>query len=79
MAPFTLFANFYDKTNIGMKQSGKMIAVPIPVDKRQSIMSTLIDSNKESSIVTIVRGNNYNKPIYKVLFDLMLLKMHLIS
>ena len=48
-----------------MKQSGKMIAVPIPVDKRQSIMSTLIDSKKESSIVTIVRGNNYNKPIYK--------------
>ena len=48
-----------------MKQSGKVVAVPFPEDKKKSMISTLVDVCKKSSVVAIVRGNTYNRPVYK--------------
>ena len=65
IAPFTLFANFFTNKNDTVKQCGKLIAVPVPIDKRQDLIGTLTDNPEGASIVTIVRGNNFNKPVYE--------------
>ena len=65
VAPFTLFANFFTNKNDTVKQCGKLIAVPVPIDKRQDLISTLTDNPEGASIVTIVRGKNFNKPVYE--------------
>jgi hypothetical protein len=59
-----LFANLHNSKGGSVKHVNKMVAVPVPVDKRAKMMATLTDVPEGSGMATIVRGNNFNRPVY---------------
>ena len=65
MAPYVLFANIHTSKSGVSKQFGKIVSVPVPVDSKELFSKTLMDLPKNSSLATVIRGNNFNKPIYK--------------
>ena len=61
-----LFANLHTTAGGSLRQTGKVVAVPVPVDRRNNAMAGLTDKVGEgSSLARIVRGNNFNRPVYR--------------
>ena len=65
IAPVTLFANFCVRDNAAIRQSGKLVAIPISVDSRQRMRTSFADTLKELPQITLVRGNSFNRPVYQ--------------
>ena len=60
LAPIVLFVEL-QKYKSQLVHRGKIVAVPVSVDKRRVLTTTLTNVSN----ATIVRGNNYNRPIYR--------------
>ena len=65
LAPVVLFANLHNTKTTGLlTQSKKIVAIPVPVDRRHSLTASLTDTCGPPSYASIVRGNNFNRPVY---------------
>ena len=62
MAGVTLFANLHNNTSGQIMQSKRITAVPVYENFQHDVLQSLPD---ESLMVKIIRGNNFNRPVYE--------------
>ena len=62
MAPVVLFAHLHGNVSGNIVQSKRITAIPVSEDFQRQVLGSLTN---ESMMAKIVRGNNFNRPVYK--------------
>ena len=71
IAPTITFANIHNNKG-NLKNNKKLVVIPIPTDSVRGNLGTITDT--DGSLGRIIRGNNFNKPVYTGLLRVPLIK-----
>ena len=62
MAPVVLFAYLHDNTSGNIVQSNRITAVPVTEEFQRQVLQ---DLPRGTTMAKIIRGNNFNRPVFK--------------